>query len=326
MDLRQLRYFLVLADELHFRRAAERLHITQAPLSLAIQGLERELGTELFNRSRRRVALTESGQSLRVDARAILERVQRTRDTIRDLAQGVTGHLRIGVTPACSLLPFFPDLIAAFRSARPLVRIHLREMSSTDQIVGLQGREIDVAIVRNPVQRLAPDVAFTRLLMDPLVVAMRRGHRLSDRPILSIADLREEEFINYPRQLGVGIYEQVNKLCALRGFTPKVVQEVREALTLLGLAAAGLGIAVVPSGLTHIAATNIVFKPLSDSDATTEIHLACRADEPNAVVATFRDLARAATTRSLRAGVANDVSTKETPRSAGRKRAVAEAS
>jgi DNA-binding transcriptional LysR family regulator len=321
MDLRQLRYFLVLADELHFRRAAERLHITQAPLSLAIQGLEQELGTELFNRTRRRVALTESGQSLRADAHAILERVQRTRDTIRDLAQGVTGHLRIGVTPACSLLPFFPSLIADFRSARPMVRIHLREMSSTDQIVGLQGREIDVAIVRNPVQRLAPDVTFTRLLTDPLVVAMRRGHRLGDRPSIAIADLREEEFINYPRQLGVGIYEQVNKLCALRGFSPKVVQEVREALTLLGLAAAGLGIAVVPSGLAQIATSNILFKPLSDADATTEIHLASRADEPNAVVATFRDLARAVTTRGSRPAVVIE-GAKESKRPPGKKRAV----
>jgi DNA-binding transcriptional LysR family regulator len=104
-----------------------------------------------------------------------------------------------------------------------------------------------------------------------------------------------------------------------------VVQEVREALTLLGLAAAGLGIAVVPSGLTHIAATNILFKPLSDPDATTEINLACRAAEPNAVVATFGELARAVTTRGLRAGVAIDASMKEPARSVGRKRAVAEA-
>jgi DNA-binding transcriptional LysR family regulator len=301
MDLRQLRYFLVLADELHFRRAAERLNITQAPLSLAIQGLERELGAPLFNRTNRRVELTEGGEALRIEARAILERVQRSRETIRDLADGITGSLRIGVTPACVLMPFFGNLVCAFRSARPKVRVTLHEMSSRDQLIALQARELDAAILRNPPRRFAADISLTRLTTDPLVVAMSTTHPLRDRPSLAIADLREEPFVNYPRQSGVGIYEQVIALCALRGFTPRVVQEAEETLTLLGLASTGFGIAFVPSGLMHITVPNLIFKPLSDDDATTEVCLGIRADDPSATLATFRRMAHAVRTRDRRA-------------------------
>jgi DNA-binding transcriptional LysR family regulator len=292
MDLRQLRYFAVLADELHFRRAAERLNITQAPLSLAIQGLERELGTKLFHRTQRRVALTETGEALRGDAQAILDRVERSRDTIRDLASGRTGHLRIGFTPASSLLPFFPRLISDYRSARPDVRVILLELPSSAQIAAILGHEIDVGIVRNPPAPRASGVSLTRLMRDPLVVALPRGHRLARRARLGVADLRDEPFIFYPRESGVGIYQQVIALCQARGFAPDIVQEAQEASTLIGLAATGLGIAIVPSGLRHIAVPNVLFKPLSDDDAVTEIHLASRAGEPNARVASFRRLAQ----------------------------------
>jgi DNA-binding transcriptional LysR family regulator len=300
VDLRQLRYFLVLSDELHFRRAAERLNITQAPLSLAIQALERELGAPLFNRTNRHVELTESGEALRVEAKAILERVQRSRETIRDLADGITGSLRIGVTPACCLLPFFGNLVCAFRSARPKVRVTLHEMSSRDQLIALQAREIDAAILRNSPRRFAADISLTRLTTDPLVVAMSSTHPLRDRPSLTIADLRDEFFVNYPRQSGVGIYEQVIALCALRGFTPRVVQEAEETLTLLGLASTGFGIALVPSGLIHITVPNLIFKPLSDGDATTEVCLGIRADDASATLTTFRRMAHAVRTRDRR--------------------------
>ena len=300
MDLRQLRYFVVLAEELHFRRAAQRLNITQAPLSLSIQALEREVGSRLFDRTQRRVALTESGISLRADARDILERVERSREAIRDIADGITGQLRLGITPASSLLPFFPNVISAFRSARPNVRIVMREMHSVDQLFSLQAREIDVGIVRNPPQRAPVDLSVVRLMSDPLMLAMHRNHRLSDRPNIKIADLRDETFINYPKQSGIGICEQVMRLCALRGFTQKIFQDVHQALTLLGLVAAGFGVAIIPSGLSYITVPNIVFKPLVDADATTEIHLASRRGEQNAIVEVFLSLTQTASDASRR--------------------------
>jgi DNA-binding transcriptional LysR family regulator len=297
MDLRQLRYFLVLADELHFRRAAERLNITQAPLSLAIQALERELGALLFNRTNRRVELTEGGIALRIEATAILERVQRSRETIRDLADGITGSIRIGVTPACCLMPFFGNLVSAFRSARPKVRVTLHELSSRDQLIALQARELDAAILRNPPRRFATGVSLTRLTTDPLVIAMNSAHPLKDHAHLAIADLRDESFVSYPRQSGVGIYEQVIALCALRGFTPRVVQEAEETLTLLGLVSTAFGLAFVPSGLVHITVPNLIFKPLLDEDATTEVCLGTRAEDTSATLSTFRRIAQAIRTR-----------------------------
>lgn len=293
MDLRQLRYFTVLAEELHFRRAAERLHITQAPLSLAIQALERELGGPLFHRTQRRVSLTEIGAVLRADAAAILDRVEQSRAVIQDLVSGEAGQLRIGFTPASSLLSFFPRLISQFRSAHPNVRLLLRELPSGSQLGALQGRDLDVGIVRKPVSHQASDLSLTRLATDALVVAMHRGHRLGERSELAIADLRDEAFIFYPRQAGVGIYDQIIGLCERRGFAPRIVQEAQEASTLIGLAATGLGVAIVPSGLQHISIPNILFRPLADADAVTELFLASRIGEANARVAAFRRMALA---------------------------------
>ena len=298
MDLRQLRYFATLAEELHFRRAAERLNITQAPLSLAIQALERELDCRLFHRTRRRVELTEIGAALREDARAILDRVARSRETIRDLAGGISGHLRVGFTPASALLPFFPRLISAFRGSWPGVRVALHELSSARQIAALLAREIDVGIVRRPVS--AAGLSLLKLLDDSLVVAMRKGHRFDRRAALAVADLRDEPIVFYPREAGIGIYDQVMALCARRGFSPNIVQEAREASTLIGLAATGLGVAVVPSGLRHIRVPNVLFKPLADADAMSSIHLAWRAGEPNARVAGFRRLAETHIARARR--------------------------
>jgi DNA-binding transcriptional LysR family regulator len=300
VDLRQLKYFVVLAEELHFRRAAVRLHITQAPLSLAIQGLERELGAQLFNRTRRRVELTASGKAFLVDAAAILKRVEQSRETIRDMAEGITGHLRVGITPASSMLPFFPKLIAGFRRERPHVRIVIREVHSEDQLPSLQAGEMDIGIIRNPPRRPPRELSVVKLLSDPLLLAMHRNHRLAAQATVGIAELRDETFINYPKASGTGIYQQVIRLCALKGFTPKVFQEVQEALTLLGLVAAGFGVALVPSGLSYVAIPNILFKPVADSGVTTEIHIASRVKDQDAAVEAFRRMALASLPRTRR--------------------------
>jgi DNA-binding transcriptional LysR family regulator len=135
-------------------------------------------------------------------------------------------------------------------------------------------------------------------MSDPLVVAMARNHSLSKRPRLKLADLRHEVFISYPKQSGIAIYEQVTALFAARGFSPNIVQEVQETTTLIGLAATGFGIAVVPSGLTSIRVPNIVYRRLSDADASTEIHLAYRAGEPSAIISAFQHMAQAITAKS----------------------------
>ena len=294
MKLNQLRYFVLLAEELHFRRAAERLGITQAPLSLAIQELERELGGQLFHRTRRKVALTEIGLLLQDNARSILAKIDRTVDDIRKMLDGEAGELRIGFTAASSLLSFFPSLVHAFRTKYPEVRVVLEDMPSTSQITALLARELDAGIIRTPPRFKPPaDITATRLLTDPLVVAVDPTHHLHTRREINLAELRNERFVFYPRSYGIGIYDYFIQLCGKRSFVPTIVQEAREASTIIGLVATGLGIAVVPSSLRYIGIPNIVYVPLADADATTELLLVYRAGEANSRVANLSQMARA---------------------------------
>lgn len=293
MKLQQLRYFSVLADELHFRRAAERLNITQAPLSLAIQDLERELGGPLFHRTRRQVVLTEIGCTLRESSRRILDAIDLSVRDIRRIIAGEGGELRIGFTAASSLLSFFPAIIHAFRNKYPDVHVALRDMPSTTQIAAMQSRTIDAGIIRTPPTFKCPaDIASIKLLTDPLVVAVDASHRLHSRRQLKLSDLKEERFVFYPRSYGVGIYDHFIKLCAKRSFIPSIVQEAQEASTIIGLVATGLGIAVVPSSLRYIGIPNIVYIPLNDADATTQLLLVYRAGEANIRVANLTQMVR----------------------------------
>jgi DNA-binding transcriptional LysR family regulator len=303
MTLKQLRYFLALAEELHFRRAAERLNITQAPLSLAIQELERELGAQLFHRTRRQVALTEIGLSLQENARAILAKVDRSVEEIRRLLIGDAGELRIGFTAASSLLSFFPSLVHAFRTKYPEVRVVLQDMPSTLQTLAIQNRELDAGIIRTPPNFKPPvGIAAIKLLVDPLVVAVAPSHPFHGKTQLKLSELRDERFIFYPRAYGIGIYDYFLHLCAKRAFVPTIVQEAREASTIIGLVATGLGIAVIPSSLRYIGIPNIVYLPLADPDATTELLLVSRAGEANARIANLSQMARAKASLPQRPG------------------------
>ena len=290
MNLRQLRYFVVLAEELHFRRAAERLAITQAPLSVAIQTLEREIGAQLFHRTQRRVELTEIGVTFRRHAAGILERVDISLSDVRDIVAGEAGQLRIGFTSASSLLSFFPNMICAFRLKYPKVQVALRDMTSATQIAALQARDLDIGIMRGKSEHQPADISYTRLIRDRLVVAMHVDNPLSKIPNLKIADLRDEPFLFYPPRSGIGIYDLLRELCAKRGFSPNIVQEVFDSAAIVCLAATGLGIAVVPSELQRINIENVLFKPLIDGDAVADVWLVSRAGEPSPLIASFRHM------------------------------------
>ncbi|WP_028220406.1 LysR family transcriptional regulator [Paraburkholderia oxyphila] len=292
MNLRHLEYFVVLAEELHFRRSAERLGITQAPLSLAIQALEGELGGRLFHRTQRSVALTEAGLALLDDARAILARVAHAKESVWETISGDVGRLRVGFTNASSLSPVFPRLIHAYRTLRPNVNILLSELPSSQQIVALEQRELDVGLLRLPGGAIPSRLAFEPLATEPLLLAMHERHRFAARRAIRIADLRDEPFIAYPKTAGVAIYEQILALCAKRGFEPRVVQEAQQASTLIGLTATGLGIALVPAPLRSIAVPGVMFRELADRDTTTVLHIAHRYGDANARVTQFVELAR----------------------------------
>ncbi len=294
MNLRHLRYFVVLSEELHFRRAADRLAITQAPLSVAIQTMEREIGAQLFHRTQRRVELTEIGAVFRDHAIAILDRVERSLTDVQDIVAGEAGQLRIGFTAASSLLSFFPNMVCAFCLKYPKVQVTLRDLTSAAQIAAVQSRELDVGIMRGKSDQQPAGITYTRLIRDRLVVAMRDDNPLAKVPSLKVADLRDEPFLFYPPRSGIGLYDLTRELFAKRGFSPKIVQEVFDSSAIVCLAATGLGIAVVPSELQRINLPNVVFKSLIDSDAVADVWLVSRAGEPSPLIASFRHMLQAA--------------------------------
>jgi DNA-binding transcriptional LysR family regulator len=299
MNLRQLRYFAVLAEELHFRRAAERLSITQSPLTLAIQELERELGGLLFHRTRRRVELTEAGTAFRIAVREILDKVQAGLETTRGLMSGETRRLRLGVTAAAGLLPFLATAMQRFRVAHPQVRLTLHELPPAEHTNTLQSRELDVCIVRMPLTMQPAFGRFARLVRDGLVVVMQRDHRLRGRASLAVADLKDEAFIVYPKATVTGVQEIVLQLCARRSFSPRIAHEARDTATILGLVAARQGLAIVPSELSRIATPDTVSIPLVDEDAATDLYLVFREDECDSAIAGFCRIVESAASRKL---------------------------
>jgi DNA-binding transcriptional LysR family regulator len=292
MNLRHLEYFAVLAEELHFRRSAERLGITQAPLSLAIQALEADLGARLFHRTRREVALTEAGLALLEDARAILARVEHARESVWETVSGDVGRLRVGFTNASSLSPMFPRLIHAYRTRRPKVNLSLFELSSARQLEAIGERELDVGLLRATQAGAPSGLVLAPLYTEPLLLAVQSRHRLAKAKRICLADLRDEPFIAYPRSAGVAVHEQTLALCAKRGFEPNVLQEAQQASTLIGLTATGLGVALVPASLRAIAVPGVVFRTLDDDDTCTTLYVAHRYGDANARVAQFVELAR----------------------------------
>jgi DNA-binding transcriptional LysR family regulator len=291
VNIRHLEFFVVLAEELHFRRSAERLGITQAPLSLAIQSLEAELGARLFHRTRRTVVLTEAGLALVEDARAILSRIEHAKERVWETVSGEVGRLRVGFTNSSSLSPLFRRLIHAYRTQRPKVNISLLELSSSMQIEAIEQRELDVGLLRLPDDAPRAELVFTPLMKEPLLVAMHAGHRLAKAASIRIKDLRGEPFIAYPRAAGVAVSQQTLALCAKRGFEPQVVQEAQQASTLIGLTATGLGIALVPATLQTVAVPGVVFKTLDETDTTTTLYIAHRYGDANARALQFVELA-----------------------------------
>lgn len=280
MELRHFRYFVALAEELHFTRAAKRLGISQPPLSQQIQQMEAELATPLFERTQRRVTLTEAGRMFLTEARATLAQAARAETIARRAGRGEIGELRVGLFASAPLLPAFARSILAFRRRLPDVHLSLREGPTFWQVDALQRRELDAGFLRcQGAADLPSDIAAVELFREPLMVAMHRDHPLAKkRGALPLPLLAGEDMIFFSRAVGTSLHEQLAALCRRHGFAPKVTQEVRENSTLLGLVATGLGIAVVPESLLRIRAGDVVARRLLADDATTAVYVATPRD------------------------------------------------
>lgn len=289
IELRHLRYFIAVADELHFGRAAERLGMSQPPLSQQIRQLEQRVGVRLLDRTNRRVALTEPGRLFLDEARDILARTDHAIDLAQRAQRGETGELRVGMTRSTPLTGHIPRAILAFRQQLPEVQLQLEEMNSLRQIDALLDRRLQIGIVRGNV--LPDGLASKRLFRDPLVAVLRSNHpalrELGPRRKLRTEALAQEPFVLFARSAGAGIHDHVISLCRHAGFTPRVAQEARESSTIVGLVAAGLGVSILPVSCEHIHVDGVSYVPLTDPAAMSEIHVAWRRDERAPLVAQF---------------------------------------
>ncbi|WP_426196030.1 LysR family transcriptional regulator [Massilia sp. DWR3-1-1] len=290
MELRQLRYFIAVAEELHFTRAAARLHIGQPPLSHAIAMLEQDVGARLLERSKRWVRLTEAGRLFLVDARRIVALAEQARLTAQRAERGELGELRIGFTYSTPLTPLFAAAINAYRQAYPHVTLILQELATLRQLEGLEQRSIDLGFIRPPELPIPPTIRTTALREDPLVVVLPSRHRLAARSVLAIAELADESFVMYPQGAGTGIYPQIFRLCREAGFVPRITQTANESSTIIGLVAAGSGITLLPAAFERIGLEGVSYRPLSDKGAITMLYLAQREEAAAPLVAAFVDM------------------------------------
>jgi DNA-binding transcriptional LysR family regulator len=288
MELRQLRYFVAVAEELHFRRAAARLHMSQPPLSQQIRQLEEELGCRLLARTRRRVELTPAGESFLRDAQTILAELDSAVATARRIDSGQTGRLRIGFVGS-ALVSFLPGIVQRFRAARPNVEIELRERSTIEQVDGLAAGLVDVGLVPLPVEE--GDLHAEILLREQAVAALPAGHPLAALRRVPLERLATEPFVMFPRAQAPGFHDRLLAGLAATGTPPRIVQNAAEMQTIVGLVATGIGVSLVPASVAHLALQGVAYRPVT-SGPMVELAAITRRTEESPVVHAFLELAR----------------------------------
>jgi len=283
MELRQLRYFTTLAEELNFTRAAERLHISQPPLSAQIAQLEEELGVKLFHRNSRKVELTEAGASFLRDIRVIQNRLKEATLRVQHIDAGLAGRIEVGLSGSHFLGPL-PGLIGQLAVSHPDIRVILNEMAPNDQLDALREHRIDVSISRQSVE---DDLLCSRRLWpDPLLVALPPGHRLAASDRIRLDELAGERFVMLRRETST-FAERIFRACAAHGFSPTVEQTVAEVPAQLSLVMAGLGIALVPTSTSAYQPHALAFRPLDEPGLEASVHAVMRKDKHKAALETF---------------------------------------
>lgn len=289
MELRHLHYFIAVAEELHFSRAAERLHISQPPLSQQIQSLEAELGVKLFERTKRQVHLTEAGKVFLERACLVLAHLEQAIAVTQRIGRGEIGQLAIGFVDS-AMYTVLPEILRIFREQFPAVELRLHELTTTQQIQALYDKQIDVGIVRSAISE--PGLSVEYLLDESLVLALPENHPFSAQTQVSLSSLADEFFILFPAKLGPLFYEQIVQSCQHAGFHPKVAQEAVQMQTIVGLVAAGLGIAIVPASMQNFHRSGVIYRPLQEQIPNTGLYLTWRQHDSSPVMSTFLKLAR----------------------------------
>lgn len=287
MELRQFRYFVAVAEELHFGRAAERLHMAQPPLSRQIRALERELGVALFHRTKRKVELTGPGAVFLAEARGAVEQANHAVSAAQLASRAA--HLEVTYTSTAPYAPLFSAVIRKYRKALPAVQLALCEMTTTRQLDALADGQADVSFVRPPLRSPPKSIVVAPLLREPLVVALHEDHPLAKAEVIVPEALADEPLILAPR--GIGLYDQIVRLCRRAGFEPNVVQEAQQIQAIIALVSAGLGLTLVPASVRSLVAAGVVYRPLAIESDHAELALAHRRDDASAAAQAFITLA-----------------------------------
>jgi len=271
IELRHLRYFIAVAEELHFGHAAARLNISQPPLSQQIQILEQQIGAKLLARTNRSVSLTPAGRQFLADSRQILSQVEEAAARAARLHQGETGELRIGFTSSAPFIKAVSDTLSSFRQLYPDVHIQTREINTREQIAPLNDGGLELGLMRNT--PLPDTLAWEVILREPLLAMIHRNHPLAAKPGVSLEELAREPFVFFDPHVGTGLYDDILGLLRRYNLTPTITQEVGEAMTIVGLVAAGLGVSILPASFRRVQLNEIRWVPILEADAISEMWL-----------------------------------------------------
>lgn len=284
MEFRHLRYFLVLAEELHFGRAAQRLAITQPPLSLNIQQLEASVGAQLFTRNSRGVQLTAAGHAFVPAARSLLDQAVLAAREAREVSQGMLGSLQIGFAGTV-LYRGLPQILKGFSAGHPKLRLVLRELSSSDQLIDLMHERLDIGFVHTT----RVPAGFSQILVSsqPFVACLPADHALARRKTLSLARLQGEPFAVVSRAVSPDYHERILGLCADAGFSPEIRFELRHWLSVVSIVSQGLGCALVPAALQQAGLPGAVFVPLNVDTPPYQTHCLWKTDRDQAALGAF---------------------------------------
>jgi len=286
MELRHLRFFVSVAEELHFSRAAERLHTSQPHVTRQIRDLEREVGVPLLVRNRRHVELTEAGRAFLEEARQAIAQAERSVQVAQQAARGERGRLSIGFANS----ELIPDILRAFRQRYPEIKLELQELTTAEQVRALRDGRLHAGILVPGVQDEALVVETIR--EEPLVVVLPENHPLLAERSVPLPALAAESFIFCPYRLNEHVYERILGLCQRAGFTPKVLEEASPKQTILGLVAAGFGVSLVAASIQEGGRSGVAYRPLRGIHPTVEVAVAWRKDEKSATLQLFLAVVR----------------------------------
>lgn len=269
MNLKQLRHFVAVAEELHFGHAAKKLHMSQPPLSLSIQQLEKNLGFALLIRNNKSVTLTNAGAVFYQEAISLLRHAQDMKDVSTRVAQGLIGRLRIGFVGSM-LFRGLAQSVRTFQRNRSGTELILLEMNTSEQIDAIRREQIDIGFIHT--SHLSASVASRLLMTEPFICCLPQGHPLSAHDRISVADLAQESLLLFPRALSPHYHDRITAICINAGFSPYICHEVRNWLTIVEFVGQGLGIALVPESMQKADTDQVTYRPIDQTEIQSETH------------------------------------------------------